>query len=436
MILARLAFALRRDGPHWRIARGMLLVGGFVLVGKLAGAGREMIIAWRYGVSPTVDAYVLVMTIVMLLPTLWASVSMSVLVPLVRRLERERRGAFDAELTGAVLLAAGVVTLLALWLLPPALELLPGFAGEIDRHLVRGLAPLAGGGLVVGLLAAQLLANEQHGNTLLEGVPALTVMLALLAWPGGPTVDPLIYGTLFGVVLQIAGLWYLLRRSGHAVLPRLAFDSPAWNGLRVALGLMVVGKLVTLFVAPIDQLIAGSLGEGSIAVLNYAYKLLALVIGLGGTAIGRAILPVLSRSRDKDAESLALARRWSALLFGVGLVACVATILLAEQIVALLFERGAFTAENTREVARTVRFGAVQLPFFFASIVLVQLFASRGRYTVLLTTSVMTLVVKVVCSLALAGPLGVGGIALGTGIMYATNCAYLVYASRTLEPGR
>ena len=48
------------ESYHRRIASSFLLVSAFVLIGRLAGAAKEMAIAWRYGISEIVDAYVLV----------------------------------------------------------------------------------------------------------------------------------------------------------------------------------------------------------------------------------------------------------------------------------------------------------------------------------------------------------------------------------------
>ena len=42
---------------HQSIIRGMLLVGSFAVLGKLASAAKEIAVAWRYGVSAEVDAY-------------------------------------------------------------------------------------------------------------------------------------------------------------------------------------------------------------------------------------------------------------------------------------------------------------------------------------------------------------------------------------------
>src|SRR5690348_17183770 len=71
---------------HKRIATGALTIAILTLIAKALVAVREMSIAWRYGVSSTVDAYQLSLTIVTWMPMLVSSVIGAVLVPRLVRL--------------------------------------------------------------------------------------------------------------------------------------------------------------------------------------------------------------------------------------------------------------------------------------------------------------------------------------------------------------
>src|SRR3546814_4343245 len=53
------------------------------------------------------------------------------------------------------------------------------------------------------------------------------------------------------------------------------------------------------------------------------------------------------------------------LMMGAGAAAVAIAWALAPWGVALLFERGAFTADNTQAVAQVLRWGLLQLPFYF-----------------------------------------------------------------------
>ena len=65
-----------------RILSGFLWVSLFLFLGKIAGAAKEMVVAWRYGVSPIVDAYVFVFNMLAWPGGVFGSVCLSLLVPL------------------------------------------------------------------------------------------------------------------------------------------------------------------------------------------------------------------------------------------------------------------------------------------------------------------------------------------------------------------
>ena len=408
----------------------MAWVMTFVLLGKLAGATKEMAIAYRYGVREVLDVYILVFTLVMWLPTVWTSVLQSVLVPLSVGLEDNERKVFHSQLTGLTLLVGSSLSLLLALALPRTIAMLPTRISDeglaYASQFAVGLAPLTGAGFIIGLLMAQLLAKERHGNTLLEAIPALTLLATVLLWPQSGEIQPLLLGSLSGVSLQILGLWLLLRKTRWVVQPNWGFTAPAWRAFFQGIGIMAVGQFIMSFANPIDQLMAARLGEGAIATLGYANRLLALILGLGATAVGRAILPVLSEVACDKQQAWQLAKRWSQLLLLLGTVVVPVALWLAPWGVKILFERGAFTAEDTRTVTHVVQFGLLQLPFYFVGIVLVQFFVSLQYYWVILISGILAIFAKIVGNYAFSISFGVSGIALSTATMYCITCLYLI----------
>ena len=92
---------------HHAIARAMSWVALFVLLGSLARAAKEMAIAYRYGVSADVDAYLFVFNLVTWPVSVWFSVLTVVLAPLAARIRQdasEELPQFRSELLGLALL--------------------------------------------------------------------------------------------------------------------------------------------------------------------------------------------------------------------------------------------------------------------------------------------------------------------------------------------
>jgi peptidoglycan biosynthesis protein MviN/MurJ (putative lipid II flippase) len=112
-----------------------------------------------------------------------------------------------------------------------------------------------------------------------------------------------------------------------------------------------------------------------------------------------------------------MAMRWAGLLFVMGLVAMLIAWWLAPWGVKLLFERGAFTAKNTKVVTEVFRYSLVQLPFYFSGLVLVSLLASQRKYRAIASVASINLFVKIAANFSLVPWLGIKGIVLAVGFM-------------------
>lgn len=423
---------LRNAHPdHHAIARGMAWVSLFVLFGSFARAAKEMAIAYRYGVSAEVDAYLFVFNLVSWPVGVWFSVLTLVLVPLAARI---RRGAsaelprFRSELLGLAFLLGLALAFLS-WLGFPLLLRsswtgLPDATVIIANSMVPKLALLAPLGVIISLFSAWMLAAGRHANTLLESVPALAVLVALLAFPGGGA-EPLVWGTLAGFACHLASLAVPLARRGEIEAPHFTRESPQWTPFWQGFGIMLAGQVLMSFIGIIDQFFAGHLGTGAIATLSYANRILALILGMGAMAVSRATLPVFSRVHAQAGEQLHyVAKHWARLMFLLGVVAMIVGWWLAPWGVKLLFERGAFTARDTVVVAQVLRYGLAQLPFYFAGLVFVSYLSSRGLYVWLLWSGVIGLCSKLLGNAFFVPAYGVGGIAFATAFTYAINFVF------------
>ena len=419
------------DLRHRQIALGFLWVGLFVFVGKLAGAAKEMAIAWRYGVSATVDAYVFVLNLIIWPVSVWFSILTVVLLPLVARLRGYADGElprFYAEVMGLTV-AIGIALGFFYWLAFPVL-LRSGWLGisanslEAALEMAGGLAILGPLGAVISLFSAWLLAEGKHRNTLFEAIPALTLLAILLVLPNS-IPEPLVWGTVAGYSLQAAALGVSIHRRGGLPSPSFAQRSPAWQYFWSSIGIMSLGQTLSSLTTLIDQFFVVGLGDGAISSLNYANRILMLLMGLGATAISRATLPVFSTNSDVNVAGLAL--RWTMLMFIFGVAVLLVSWPLAPWAVGLLFERGAFNSENTNSVAGILRFSLLQVVFYFPALVLVSVLVAQRRYSLFAASGAVNLVSKVAFAFFLVPHLGIQGVVLSTVLMYGVSAALLVW---------
>lgn len=437
MIRALLARLRLTHANHRRIATGAFWIGLFVLATKLFAAAREMAIAWRYGISAEVDAYQLAFTVTTWLPMWLSGVAGFVLVPRLVALRRsEGDKGFIDELNGGILLLGGGLMVLT-WIGAPFVTgLMTGSLAPATRSLARSLAadmaPIALMIVAGGYFAARLQAREHYAFGIAEAAPALTIALFVVLGPIEAATAPLLWGTVLGWVLY--ALW-LGRMTAVADRPlgRLRFRhrSEQWALLYGPILAMGIGQLLVTTTIPIDQVFAASLGEGAVSTLGYVNRIITLITSFGFVVFARALLPVLSAAVAEGDHELGRrqALKWAWAMAGLAAAGTAIGWLLAPIGVQILFERGAFSAADTALVSEVLRYALLQLPPFFAAIVLLQYYAAASRYTAILVVDLIALLAKVAVNALLVEPMGVAGITLSSAIMYALMALLLAAGS-------
>jgi peptidoglycan biosynthesis protein MviN/MurJ (putative lipid II flippase) len=420
---------------NYRVLRGIFLVFVFMVLGRLAGLLKEMVIAYRHGVGEVVDIYVFGFVVVSWIPVIFQSIGQSILVPLFSKLDETRRGAFFTELLLVTLLAGAMVCLVIFVFAGDFIRLLaPGFsysAVESAELFARVISPSVVLLMLVTVFSAELLAKEQHANTLTEAVPAIVLFLFVLAWPvSRPPLEPFAFGTLAGLFCQLIILILISRPQITTGIFTSADQGSVWRDVAAALSVLGVGAMIMAIAKPVDQIVAARFGEGGVSTLSYASRVLALGIGLGTTMVTRALLPVLSDGGQSDSARLAITRQWTLIMFFTGVVGAAIVWWFVPPVVGLLFERGAFTSHDTLAVSSLVRYGLLQIPFILVGMVVVQLFTSIRDYKTVAISGVVGAIVKVLTVLPLASMLGLPGVMLSSAIMYLSTFLYLLFQYR------
>lgn len=401
------------------ILRGMLWVSGFVFLAKLAGAFKEMAVAAGFGTAPAVDGYLLAFNIANYPIALALGVVSIVLVPLAARLQGADKAElhrFRSELLGWTLAVGGLVGVGILLCAPLLPLLVQGQGGLIGEGMLQVLALVVPFGLLSSLLASWMLAAGRHLNTLLEAVPSLVLLLALLLLEAQPAV--LVWGTVLGFAVQTGVFIWFAQRAGEFEVPRLSFKAQAWTDFRRGFGVMLFAQALTALLPLLDQFFCGSLGDGAISTLGYANRIMALLLGLGATSLSRACLPVLSEVVAKGEDLRGRLGRWVLLIVVASAVCAGVAALLAPLGVRLLFERGAFTPEDSVQVTEVLRWSLIQMPAYFVAIFMFNVMAATQRHAVLIVVILLGIAAKALAYSILIGPLGLNGVVLSTVVMH------------------
>lgn len=426
----------RRGSVVQRILAVAATVAGLSILVKLVSAGKEVVVAYQYGVGDALDAYLIAFVIPSFAVNVVGGSVPAALIPTYVELQEERgfreADRFLSSLTGLFLLGFAAVILLLALVGPYLLPFLGSGFGSDKLALTESLFFLLLPVILVGGLAtiwsSVLNAGDRFALAALAPAgPPLLAAAFVLAFADRWGIYALAGGTLAGFVLQMALLGIGLRRRDHEVrlrLPRL--DGPTRKVLG-QYGPMVVGALLMSGTMVIDRSMAAMLGSGSVSSLNYGNKIAAFAAGLGSTALGTAVLPYFSRmvarSQYEKVRSTLVTYGWWVLAAAVPLT--VLLVAASEPVVRLIFERGAFTPADTLVVTRVQQLYLLQVPFYVLGILFVRFISSVQRNEILMWGAVITLALDVILNLVFMRWLGVAGIALSTAVCYLVSCLYL-----------
>ncbi len=184
----------------------------------------------------------------------------------------------------------------------------------------------------------------------------------------------------------------------------------------------------------IDQAMAAALSAGSVAALSYGNKAITALTVLFSVALHTAVLPYFSKMvANKDWFGCRRTLKvYSFLVLAATVPVTLGLMAGSTPLVRLLFQRGAFTAEDTKVVSVVQMLFAISIPFYTWAVLFVRFLTSLNRTDLMAYIAVMNTVLNVVLNLLFMRKLGVAGIALSTSIVYANSCLVLGFFTRKL----
>lgn len=239
-------------------------------------------------------------------------------------------------------------------------------------------------------------------------------------------------------VLQLMMLYGACRKNGyHVQLRKPVFDSSIKR-----LFLLMGPGILAAGIQQINLLIGGiiaSFQQGAISWLYYSDRVYQLPLGMIGIALGVVLLPEVTRLvRRDDAQGASDSMvRGMELGLLITLPAAVAMLVIPVPIITVLFQRGEFTPDDALQAGRALRGFALGLPGYVLIKVLQPGFFARENTKAPMMMAGITVVVNIVVSLLLFGPLGHVGIAIATTVAAWVNVALLARGLKGLvHPGR
>jgi putative peptidoglycan lipid II flippase len=379
------------------LARSSSAIAIFAGAGVLSGFLVDATMAAIFGAGARTDAFFIASTIPFALASLLLASTNQVLVPLVNGWFRtsEERVALDriGNLlgTGLAIGAVTVVTRIGAEILRATLNARFSFVGPAAMPLVEN-------GTVLVLI---LLLHPRFGVT------AVAI------------------GYVVGGFAQLAFMAAVAAARGVLAWPRIRLHDPE---IRAALRLMVLplsGTGLTMISRIAERFLASFLPAGQLTILNYGW---VVVNSIGGAVFFRsvvvALLPRLSEARDDERRTRRILSDGVLLMLVISIPLLVIVVVLAQPLVALAFQRGAFGPAQASMLAGVIAIYALQFPFDAVNRVYVSYWYGRLDTVVPFVNVAIGVGLDIAFAIALVFPWGIYGIAFA---YVLSSVGYLIH---------
>ena len=352
--------------PTRRTGGAAALVATGILVSRVFGIFRQMLMARYLGASASADAFTASFKVTNFLQNLFGEGALSAsFIPVYSKLlesgDEEEAGRVAGAVAALLALVVSIIVLIGVVATPVLIPLIAkGFTGEkreLTIRLTRILFPGAGIFVISAWCLGVLNSHRRFLLSYLAPVLWNIVMIIALAWAGPRQGErdlavTLAWASVAGALLQFLVQVPMTLRLAKRLRIRPDISSPNVRVVTKNFGPAFVGRGVVQISSYIDNWLATFLPDGMVATFGYASAIFVLPVSLFGMSVSAAQLPEMSRASGDEAEIAAYLRR--TLERGLRQIAyfvvpsAAAFVAFGDVIAAVLFQHGNFGAADTR----------------------------------------------------------------------------------------
>jgi len=429
-----------RQGIEVAHAAGIIAIGN--VASRLLGLVREIVKADLFGAGGHVSALDTAMALPKIIYALViGGMINSALIPVLSDYaipeRREDMWRLLSLLLTAVTIAGFAFVLVGELLTPQLVSLSAGGLPREDQELaVRLLRVMMPGVLflsLAGVVSGALYALKRFALPAFTAVVFNVAMVALAlvfgrTWGVYSMAIGLVVGSFFQLVLQLPGLRDARLRLG-VDLRHPAFRRIGRLYLPILAGL-AVDKVAEL----LSYRLASHTGPASPSWMTYSATIIQFPLGLIGTAISIAILPMLSRQANVgNVEAFrSTLGQGLRLVLALTVPATIGLWVLSTPVIKLVFEHGDFTPVDTVATVAALRFHLIGLVFAAVDQPLIFSFYARQDTWTPALVGVATVILYVVAALAptLFAPLTLNGLILANSLKWAAHALLMLILLR------
>ncbi|WP_411954040.1 murein biosynthesis integral membrane protein MurJ [Alkalibacillus sp. S2W] len=412
------------------------LVASLSIVSKLLGFVREAIIANYFGTSIAADLFYVAFIIPTIAFTVIGSTARGRVLPLTIENMQQSSDQAHKILQGFIqlfLIIACIITAFILVGSQPLIQLIaPGFSSSEVKsaaYLTSLLSPLV---IILTMASISQIIYHAHESFTIPAVGPvvnnfLVVLMIMLLHPYLGLYS-LAVAVLIGGISQFTIQWINIPNK------RLYFRK--WDKQQLINSFKLLKPMIPILIATmalqlntlVDRLVASFLEEGSIAALNYSYRLLWIPLSILLIPITTIIFPKLTQAfQHNQANYEKFISTGFKLILLTSIPFMIVMLLEASHLVSMVYERGAFDANATQRTSYAFIFYTLGLLFIALREYFTQHFYIVKDYKTIAKVSVIGVLINIIGSISLAPLLSINGIALATTLSMLFQAVYFYY---------
>ncbi len=433
------------ETKHSKHVRSAGLLGVITVFSRILGLIREIVVATFLGTSILSDAFTLAFSIPDLFRRLFTEGALAnSFTPkfiFIKKTEGlDSAGQFAGGMVLITGIATGFISLISIIFAPTLVKttIAYGLTGSsldstilLTRIMIGYIALISVAGVYQGVLNSFSVFWVSSLTPVLLNVTIITFALVLAPQLSNPAVG-FALGVIAGGVVQFLfhipfvykielKIKYKIDWSNPHVKETLHLMIPAVFGI----GIYQINILIS-------NIIASTLEPGSVASLKFSNRLLELIIGVFVISMATVILPHLAKLfvdkkldeiRNNLTLTLSIALFWA-------LPLTIGGILLAEDIVTLVYARGEFDNRSIVLTSNAFTLHLLGLCFIAWNRIFLSSFQALGLIKPLVLSGMIALLVNVCLALVLKVSIGHKGIALATSLSQLLHMLTLVFFLR------
>lgn len=408
------------------------------LLSRVIGFSREIILSYYFGVSDISDIYLVSLTVPNVIFGFIAAGIVTAYIPMQTRVVQDggdiQGSKFTSNFTNIVLVITTVLLVVGMVYTDELIKVFAsGFSSEKLKLTVEFTKISIFGMYFFALVSIFGGFLQTKGNFIvpaLIGIPLSFIVIISIVLASKGNYFILAYGTLFATTSQFLIMLPAIKKTKFKYSLVINFkDKKIIRSMQLALP-MIIGTSLTQINILVDTTLASSIAVGGVTAISYANRLNLLIQGIFVLSIITALYPSISSFASKN-EIFSVGKVLSesiVLIMMLLLPITIGTLIFSEEIVVLLYNRGAFNEKAISLTSSALFFYGFGMIGFGIRQVLLRGFFAMNQTVIPMVNGVVGMLLNIVLNIILSRYLGLGGLALGTSIAALFTALLLGYS--------